>query len=123
MLTRMSRATDYALAAAATARLTRLITTDTLGDWTIVAPATRWALAHEPHIPDDTQDLGDLPGWRSRLTSGLTCPYCVGTWIGYGILTSYTMTRNAPRARATWRFITGGLALNYLVGHVSSRID
>lgn len=35
--------TDLALAALATARLTRVLTTDWIGEWTIVRPIKRWA--------------------------------------------------------------------------------
>ncbi|AWY06729.1 hypothetical protein HOT47_gp20 [Microbacterium phage Quhwah] len=138
----------------ATARATRFITSDFLGEWTLVAPAKRWSAPYENEAilrsqsewqeRDDentSYDLYDgtlttdwLRGWhawyevagplskQARLTKGLDCPFCVGFWIGGVILLGEATIGRSP-LRPLWRFGIGMLGLNYLVGHISSRID
>lgn len=93
----------------ATLRLTRLVTTDSLGERLLQQPAERWANAHSP-----VNSNGDLP-WRMELVSGLYCPYCVGFWIGLAVLV-------LPDVRPV-RLLLRGLALNYVVGHVAEELD
>jgi hypothetical protein len=121
-----------ALVAIATARLTRFVTSDWLGEWTLVRPLKRWAVraASPTHTgprpsgwnPDD-RDPDPDNGWRSKLVKGLDCPFCVGFWIGALVLLGEVVTRRWRPLRAVWTFALGALGLNYAVGHVSSRID
>lgn len=137
-----------ALVAIATARLTRFITTDHLGEWWIVGPLKRWAwrrehqgylsancdqegwyeeqeerrratIEHDP-VPTPPTRRG---AWRSKLVKGLDCPFCVGFWIGALVLLGEVATHRWRPLRAVWTFALGALGLNYAVGHVSSRID
>ena len=64
-------------------------------------------------------------GWRSKLVSGLECPFCVGFWIGAATLTAaYLVDRqDSPRSRTAYRLAAGSLGMNYMLGHVQSRID
>lgn len=117
----------------ATARATRFITSDFLGEWTIAGPAKKWAHRHESHR-EELEDMrraeivGDpiptppaVQGWRSKLVKGLDCPYCVGFWIGGAVL---VIDAVLPRAlRPAWKLLIGTAALNYVTGHISSRID
>lgn len=121
-----------ALVAIATARLTRFVTSDWLGEWTLVRPLKRWAVRAESPThsgprpagwdPDD-RDPDPDNGWRSKLVKGLDCPFCVGFWIGALVLLGEVVTRRWRPLRAVWTFALGALGLNYAVGHVSSRID
>lgn len=95
----------------ATLRLTRLVTTDSLGERLIQQPAEQWATANSP-VEENSN--GDLP-WRMELVSGLYCPACVGFWLGLVVLA-------LPDNRLT-RWVLRGLALNYVVLHVSSQLD
>ena len=128
-----------ALVAIATVRLTRFITTDHLGEWTVTGPLKRWAARRE--VPERLREpleqrlaeeiergsAVDNPppqwGWRSKLVKGLDCPFCVGFWIGALVLLGEVVTRRWRPLRAVWTFALGALGLNYAVGHVSSRID
>lgn len=116
--------------------MTRFFTTDTLGGWLVTDPAQKWAQRHEAPAREQTQMVGGrlervaVPdefspdhGWRSKLVSGLDCPYCVGTWVGFAAIGSYLIARRRPATLAVWRFLAAGLGMNYVVGHVSSRID
>lgn len=116
--------------------MTRFFTTDTLGGWLVTDPAQKWAQRHEAPAREQTQMVGGrlervaVPdefspdhGWRSKLVSGLDCPYCVGTWVGFAAIGSYLIARRWPATLAVWRFLAAGLGMNYVVGHVSSRID
>lgn len=127
------------LAALAALRLTRLTTTDDLGEWLYVARLKRWAARRE--VPADIHDelekrlaqeidrgetVANPParwGWRSKLVKGLDCPFCVGFWIGAAVLLAELVTRRIPVLRGLWSFAAGALALNYVTGHVSKRID
>lgn len=106
--------TDAALACVAAARLSRIVTTDTIGE-IVRGPSQRWAAGHE-HAESP-------PGWRTHLVGGLQCPFCVGFWLGLGVIGSYAVVRDKPKALAAWRFLAAGLSMNYVVGHVSSRLD
>lgn len=135
----------------ATARVTRFITSDFLGEWLIVGPAKRWAVRdviapadssdrHKSEIAERKRIALELEGIeerdhlieygatgphaskRARLVKGLDCPFCVGFWIGGVILLGEATIGRSP-LRPLWRFGIAMLGLNYLVGHISSRID
>ena len=117
------------VAALATARLTRFFTSDKLGEWLIVGRVKRWASQIEsPVTPPALGEVDPYPtpephwGWRSKLVSGLDCPHCVGFWLGALVLAVLPL-RRVPVLGALIRFGIGAFALNYAVGHVSSRID
>lgn len=118
----------------ATARASRFFTSDSLGEWTLVGPAKKWAHRHESTYVDqaaaeDAEASGaPIPtphpanGWRSKLVNGLDCPFCVGFWLGGAILLGEATIGRSP-LRPLWRFGIAMLGMNYLVGHLSSRID
>lgn len=132
-------AARVALLSLASLRATRFVTSDWLGEWTIGARAKRWANRREAFVDDDirladraTQDreLGKMPvdvenGWRSKLVHGLDCPFCVGFWLGALVLAGEALFRFTPLRvlRPVWTFALAVAGLNYVVGHVSSRID
>lgn len=105
-----------------TARLTRFITADTLGFWTLVTPARRWASLNEEEHVSEEEPRPDA-GWRSKLVSGLDCPFCVGFWVGALVLVSYSIARRSSLTLALWRGVMDALSLNYIVGHVVSKLD
>lgn len=92
---------DALLALGASARLARLATTDS-----IAQPVRDRCTSHSP--------------WADDL---IHCPFCIGFWLGSSVLAVYAATADRPRARSAWRFATATLALNYAVGHISSRLD
>lgn len=93
-------------------RLTRLVTTDDLGLWLIRYPAYQWSNERDP----------DAQTWRAKLVSGLDCPFCVGTWIGYAILLGTAVTPEQTRHGRVWRFALAGLALNEVAAHLGARL-
>lgn len=141
---------DLLLILLTTLRLTRFITTDSLGGWLIADPAHRWADDHEaslrlarertiwkmrkehPEMPpaaaerltrlESTLEDDEPISWQARLVSGLECPYCVGFWIGVGVIGSYIFARRTGSMKA-WRIANSAFALNYIVGATSARID
>lgn len=62
-------------------------------------------------------------GWRSKLVSGLECPFCVGFWIGTFTLGTAAICNRSPRSRSAFRFAAGSLGMNYVAGHIGSRLD
>lgn len=137
----LERAAALGVAALATARLTRFFTSDKLGEWLIVGRVKRWAARRE--VPADLaadlerrfeeevsqgRAVASPParwGWRSKLVSGLDCAACIGFWLGALVLLGEVIvkTRAFRWVRPIWRFALGAFALNYVVFHVSSRID
>lgn len=120
------------VAALATARLTRFFTSDKLGEWLIVGRVKRWAAQIEsPVTPPALGEVDPYPtpephwGWRSKLVSGLDCAACIGFWLGALVLLAEALTTRTPLRilRPLWKFIASAFALNYVVFHVSSRID
>ncbi len=149
------------IAILATLRLTRFVTTDTLGEWLFVGKAKAWAGRYEqleilqritaeeyrrdndPKVKPEnhrymthdgreitaaefvTQDYDphDPWTWQAKLVKGLDCPFCVGFWIGAGVLLSLAIARAVPPLLPLWRLALGAFALNYVTGHVSARID
>ena len=112
------------IALLAALRLTRLVTTDWLGEWTIVQPLKAWARKHDGEVDvhsPDAQDVG-VNLWRTKAVSGLDCPFCVSFWLTLGTLAVSRL--NLPQPAAQLRdLVLKALAGSYIVGHASSRID
>ena len=133
------RALTYALALLAALRATRFVTTDTLGEWTIVGPVKRWAARREApaRLRDDLEERFESErehakptanppqqwGWRSKMVKGLDCPFCVGFWITALAVVGAALANRGPRRRAAFQVAAGAFGANYLTGHVSSRLD
>lgn len=108
-----------AVAALAVARVTRFFTSDTLGEWTIVGPAKRWAWGKEtPYDPDQFDESDPVPtpqptnGWRSKLVSAFDCPWCIGFHVGVLVLLGNIIAPKIPVVRHVWKFLINALALN-----------
>lgn len=113
-----------AIALLAALRLTRLITKDWLGEWTIVQPLKAWAQRHDGPVDvhgPDAQDVG-VNLWRTKAVSGLDCPHCVSFWLTLGTLTISRLPMPQPAAQLR-DLLLKALAGSYVVGHASSRID
>jgi hypothetical protein len=105
-------ALDLALLVLASLRLTRLVTEDSVpGQWWIYGPLYKRAYSRRPP-----------PRW-GRYLEGLTCPFCVGFWVGLAVLLSLLLVGGPGGAAEWWRWATGAFALNYVVGHVAKRLD
>lgn len=144
-----------ALVLGATVRLTRVITTDSLGEWVLRSPLTKWATRAETlrrqawsdvieqmSVSDIELDEGAAQlilekseelrsdskwlSWQGKLVSGLYCPFCVGFWIGVIVvaITGALSWSWAPTwLAALWLFALVVLTLNYIIGHISARLD
>jgi hypothetical protein len=129
------KALTYALALLAALRATRFITSDTLGEWTIVGPVKRWAHRHESGATEQGQAedavLYGQPvpspdprnGWRSKMVKGLDCPFCIGFWFTALAVVGAALANRGPRRRAAFQVAAGAFGANYLTGHVSARLD
>lgn len=119
-------ALTLALVLGATLRLTRLVITDDMGHWWVRGPAERWAARHD-HVLPEVSDIERtwVPGWRTKLTSGLDCPFCVGHWIGVLVLVSLALV-GGPDSTSTgasvWRWVAGALTLNWIAAHIGARM-
>lgn len=103
-------ALDAVLATGAALRLSRVVTTDEAGEL-VRRPAFAWAERQNP------------TSWKRDLVGGLECPFCVGYWLGLGVLSTRVLADGHPRSVKAWRLIAGSLAMNYVVGHLASRMD
>lgn len=108
------RLLDVPIAILASARLSRLVVTDDLGQWWIHDPID-YAMAsyarNEVHAADrEKRDVVTPWWWKYR--SGLDCPWCVGFWLGGLLLLGHLLL-----PRTIWRGVAGTLALNYVTAH------
>ena len=95
------RARDLLLASVATARITRFVTVDKLGEWLIARRVRDWGGVHErewleAHLdPDGVREVMEDPeGWEPQ------------SW-----------------QRRLVRWVLTGLGVSYVVGHVWARLD
>lgn len=131
----MKRLASWILVAGAAVRLTRFITTDTLGEWTVRTPAKRWAekadigYIKQAEASGKTEELAarleneEPLTPQSKLASGLECPFCVGFWISLTVLLIDRVLPSKGILRTIWRMISGALTLNYVTAHISARLD
>lgn len=104
----------------ASKRLTRLVTTDWLGEWALVRPAKKWAYDREGavdvHLETVITEEGQLVDptkgfWRTKLISGLDCQWCVGFWTSALVIAP--LPSRLDRARASLLTV---LAVSQAVG-------
>lgn len=109
---------DLLLLAALTARLVRLLITDDIGIWFVQEPLGDW-------VSEKVIAGSRRANLYMKLYRGLSCPYCIGFWIGVAALTSLAAV-GGPGAGGSaiivWRYVAGAFALNYVVSHISSRL-
>lgn len=97
--------TDTLLTLGATMRLTRVVVEDDIGVYARM-PVINWVRKHHPN-------------YASFIADGMTCPNCVGYWVGVGVLTT-TIATKGTRLERPWRWLMAGLTLN-LVNVVAGR--
>lgn len=118
------RLTDTALAVLATARLSRLVITDDLGQWWVQEPVDRAMEAYTVQELNaahrERRPVHEPWWWKYR--DGLECPFCVGFWLGAGTLAAGALATRHPLTRAAWRLGAGALALNYVTAHLGVRL-
>jgi len=117
----------------ATLRLTRLFTTDWLGEWLFVGPIKAWAQrAEERNLKSLKEDplgttvvrvSGTFDTWQGKLAKGFDCPFCIGFWVGFVVITVTMLSWTMIPILFTWSILMAAFSLNYVVGHISSRID
>ena len=111
----------------AAARLTRLVVWDEIGQWWIKDPIDR---AAEQWYAEQTEALHNLSGeivregepeqpWWWKYRSGLDCPYCVGFWLGAGVLAIDAAAGEHP----VWRLTRDALAMNMVVAPVLRALE
>lgn len=106
---------DLLLLILASARVTRLFTTDNVpGQWWIYGPLYKRAYGQGSHHK--------APKWGKYL-EGLTCPFCVGFWVCVVAVLLLWLVGGPGHAAEWWRWVAGAFALNYVVGHLSGRMD
>lgn len=131
---------DVLLALGFTLRLSRLAITDDIGVWWLQHPASRWAgvapslkpIGEFTSVLEDDSGVvagGTLyptitlqPAWRQKLVSGLTCPFCIGFWIGVLVLVSLAIAGGPGHAWELWRWVAGAFTLNWVAAHLGSRL-
>jgi hypothetical protein len=102
---------DWLLVVGATLRLTRFVISDDLGVRLLRNPIEDFLIER-------------LRPTRHWLAEGLSCPFCVGFWIGALVLVlTVAATFDPAPVRLVWEAILAALTLNYLAAHVGSRLD
>lgn len=109
---------DVLLLAGLTARVSRFFTADYLGDWWVVGPLSAKAAAR------DARWHGGFKSPTHRYVTHLfDCPFCIGFWVAVGTTISLLLAGGAGDASQWWRWVAGAFTLNYVVGHLSARLD
>lgn len=114
----LARATTLTLVSA---RLTRFVTQDTLGQWLIHEPVDKAMDGYYARMEAEAKRDGKSPSepWWWRYRQGLDCPWCVGFWLALGTVATERATRNPQSAgakalRTSLEVVGGALALNYV---------
>lgn len=93
------------------ARLTRLVTTDKLGQWLIQEPVAKAMDNYADRLFSESADPKQPWWWKYQ--QGLTCPWCVGFWATLGTVAVERTTRKS-RLRPLVEVLGAALATNYL---------
>lgn len=73
-------------------------------------------------IPLEMRLRGRLSESKQWWADGFTCPFCIGMWIGTGVIGTYVIADLTPGwYLLAWRILFGALALNFVVGHLAVR--
>lgn len=73
-------------------------------------------------IPLETRLRSRLSESKQWVADGFTCPFCIGMWIGTGVIGTYVIADLTPGwYLLAWRIVFGALALNFVVGHLAVR--
>lgn len=120
---------DLALLFFATLRLMRLVITDDVGLYFIKSPIYKWAANAQAKRPREEvvvqggeYDGHEIPGWQMKLAVGISCPFCVGFWIGVAMLGFLWLLGGPGNAPEWWRYGAGFFALNWLAAHLAARM-
>lgn len=118
------RLTTSLLAVGAAARLARLVITDDLGQWWVQQPVARamGTYATTEMVRAAEEDREPVEPWWWKYESGLQCPWCIGFWLGTGVLVTGAVADRHPTTRALWKLGAGALALNYVTAHLGARL-
>ena len=119
--------TRAALLTLTAARLTRLVVWDEIADWWLKDPIDR---AAQRWYSEQTEALRTADGhvvrevepeqpWWWKYRSGLDCPYCVGFWLGVGVLAIDAAAGEHP----IWRLTRDALAMNMVVAPVLRALE
>lgn len=111
------------------ARLTRLVVWDEIGQWWIKDPIDRAAgqwwhdkttealQTADGHV--GVREVEPEQPWWWKYRSGLDCPYCVGFWLGAGVLALDAAAGEHP----VWRLTRDALAMNMVVAPVLRALE
>lgn len=106
----------------AAARLSRLVTTDDLGQWLIKDPIDQAMSDYQEReaerATDEDRDMIEPWWWKYR--SGLDCPWCVGYWAALGLTATDAVLPPRGLARGAFTAVTSALAVNYVAATINS---
>lgn len=86
---------------------------------------TREAAQYVLSKSEELRNEDEWMTWQARLVSGLYCPFCVGFWIGLLVIevSSLVFLVGPQWLQVGWLTLMLALAVNYVAGHISSRLD
>lgn len=113
---------DLVIDAVAAYRITRLVTSDTFGD-RLRDAVIRWAY-DDPTAEMVEQGVADRRGWQDyahadddppKVAELVTCPWCAGVWVGFGVVAA---RRLAP---GLWGPVARALAVSAVAAQIAVR--
>lgn len=118
---------DLVILVLAVLRLCRALIADDIGKRYVLAPIYEWLIGAKNGRPKAVTSMryGNqalMRTWWMFLLGGLTCPFCVGYWIGLGCVLLAWRVGPLGAEPTWWRILFGSLALNWIVGHVAVRV-
>lgn len=118
----------------ATARLTRLVTHDTITEF-----IRRWAARTDarrklsramrepgfgtavPRTSDERTNANPVIEGPGRLYGFITCPWCVSMWLGLATVAAVAVTRDHPHAQQWLLYAYAALTASAVTGELTAR--
>lgn len=67
---------------------------------------------------------GDRPyTLEQKISHGLNCPYCVGTWIGIGTFAVAALASRHDTTKRLFTTLASGLTASFLTGVIINQLD
>ncbi len=60
---------------------------------------------------------------EQKISHGLECPYCTGTWVGIGMFALAAVASRSNKSRGLFAVVASGLTASFLAGVIINHLD